>query len=454
MKNVLFYSRVIYANLFPKLVSELYCSYHVTTNKEEKKRVQELGGHVVGCFEEEFDLLPVAGFPLDFLQSSFGSDRSMGWLNIEGRRIVLGKLISFFRNIFSDRVYSAVIHETISIEHEEVLSLIAKELNVLDLTFLPAFLNSHFYWKHSPYSSSFDKYIFDNTEIRKDVIPLVQGYIDIVKNKGHKPFYSKFRPHKAIPPLVSVLSYAKNRNRQFSYEDRFRDSVFYHNHLGFNEDVLETKINEVSRNRNDYDSFEDIEYSKFYFYPLHYEPEATLLYFNPVYSDQAYVIEQIAHQLPLDTVLVIKEHPQQPGTLMLPRFYHIRKQFSNVIFLPADIDSYQIIKFSKGVITINGSVGWEALVNNIPTIALGNVFYDKHPDLIKVRNIQDLKALFVEQHPVPSNENTFEYACKIMSLSYKGILQDVAYYSSEENIFNVVKAIEKTLRDKAMLSTN
>ena len=448
MENVLFYSRVIYADLFPKLVSRSFNSFHVTTNKDEKRRVLELGGQVVGCFEEEFEILPVAAYASDFLQCSFGSDRSMGWISFADRRIILGKLISFFRRILSERNYTAVIHETISIEHEEVLSKISEEFKVLDLTFLPAFLNSYFYWKHDPYSSSFDQNILENTKIKEDVISLVHEYIEKVKNRGHKPFYGKYRPNKAVTPLRSILSYAKNWSRHFSLEKKFRDSVFYHNHLGFNEDVLETKINEVCKNRNDYNNIEELRSVKFYFYPLHYEPEATLLYFNPIYSNQTYVIEQIAHQLPLDTILVIKEHPQQPGTLMLPRFYQLRKQFSNVLFLPADKDSYQIIKLCKGVITINGSVGWEALVNNVPTIAFGNVFYDKHPDLIKVRDVKNLSQILEEEHPVPSDKNTINYASKILSLSHKGVLQDTTHYSSVENISNVVSAIELTLKNK------
>lgn len=452
MKNVLFYSRVIYKNLFPKLESELYCSYHVTTNKEEKKRVQELGGKVVGCFEEEFDLLPVAGFPQGFLQSSFGSDRSMGWLKITERQKILGKLISFFRKIFSERKYTSVIHETISIEHEEVLSIIAKEFNVLDLTFHPAFIDDYFYWKHDSYSTSFDQKNLNSIKIRDEVPALVQEYILRVKSKGHKPFYGQYRPQKSVSPLRSVLSYAKNYNRKFSYEERFRDSVFYHNHLGYNEDVLGTKINEVSSGRNEYDAFEDIKEAKFYFYPLHYEPEATLLYFNPIYSNQRYVIEQIAQQLPLDTLLVVKEHPQQPGSLMLPRYFQVKQQFSNVLFLPAYIDSFHVMKSCKAVITINGSVGWEALVNNIPVIAFGKVSYDKHPDLIRVKGMGKLRDILREEHhPTPKDKNTFDYACKMLSLSFKGSL-NTAHFSDAENIFNVVKAIEITLSDSTMTS--
>ena len=53
---------------------------------------------------------------------------------------------------------------------------------------------------------------------------------------------------------------------------------------------------------------------KFIYFPLHFEPERTLLISGTYYTDQISVIKNIAKSIPIDFTLYVKEHPNMKLT--------------------------------------------------------------------------------------------------------------------------------------------
>ena len=195
-----------------------------------------------------------------------------------------------------------------------------------------------------------------------------------------------------------------------------------------------------------YDQVTDYaEYKKLLF-PLHFEPEATLSYFAPAFSDQRGIIREIARNLPLNWALLVKEHPSQAGLLLTRGYNELRRQNSNLAYLHGGIDSFSLLSESiDAVVTISGSVGWEALVLGVPTIVLGNVFYDKHPRVIKLEDYGNLpECLSATTDAAPNDELTIDYLTRVLAYAHKGIFQG-KHRESSDNIADLVAAIEHEL---------
>lgn len=130
--------------------------------------------------------------------------------------------------------------------------------------------------------------------------------------------------------------------------------------------------------------------SKFVYFALHMQPEATTSPMGGVFVDQYYVILMIARALPDGIKVIVKEHPNQEMLQRTPDFYNLLKDEPNVEFVSLKENSFQLIKQSIAVATITGTVGWEALFLKKPVILFGHIFYKHLPGVINVNDTESL----------------------------------------------------------------
>jgi len=134
------------------------------------------------------------------------------------------------------------------------------------------------------------------------------------------------------------------------------------------------------------------ENEEYAFYPLQTEPEAFMLLLGQPYVDQANVIRHIARSLPLGMRLYVKEHPRMFG--VRPKsFYKEFLELPNVRLINTDVDSHDLIRGARFVVTITGAVGLEALLLGKPAITLGKVYYNRLEMIRKAHLLSDLPAL-------------------------------------------------------------
>lgn len=138
-------------------------------------------------------------------------------------------------------------------------------------------------------------------------------------------------------------------------------------------DRLKRKVRNLRGLADLYDAFDT---SKPYaFYPLQYEPEATLLVLAPEETDQRATIARIARVLPVGMLLYVKEHPGMVA--FRPRAYYTQiKKIPNVRLIDPKTSSFELIKHAKLITTISGTPGWEAVLLQKPVITFGTVFYN------------------------------------------------------------------------------
>lgn len=138
-----------------------------------------------------------------------------------------------------------------------------------------------------------------------------------------------------------------------------------------------------------YDSIPDGE--KFFFYPMHLEPEAVVLYLGDgLYKNQVKLIENVAAALPPGYYLYVKDHPHE-FAYRSPDDYARLSQVPNIRLLSQWLPGKEIIKRCEGLVTINGTAGFEALLMGKQVYCFGQSHYSFHPRVNFIKNIRDFR---------------------------------------------------------------
>lgn len=115
----------------------------------------------------------------------------------------------------------------------------------------------------------------------------------------------------------------------------------------------------------------------FVFYPLQVKKDSQLLLHSPIWgNDHGAVIAALSEQLALMNPprrLVVKFHPQETRFAQIANDTLIRR-FPDVTFV-CNIPATELIRRARFVVTINSSVGFEAILLDKPLVTLGASFY-------------------------------------------------------------------------------
>lgn len=132
----------------------------------------------------------------------------------------------------------------------------------------------------------------------------------------------------------------------------------------------------------------------FVFFPLHFEPERSILMVAPFYTNQLEVIKNIAKSLPVEYKLYVKEHPVQVlnGWRNISYYKQIL-EMPNVKLLHPSVSTNEILKNCSLVVTITGTLGLEAAFNNKPSIVLADVIYSGLPSVLRLQSLEELPQL-------------------------------------------------------------
>ena len=131
----------------------------------------------------------------------------------------------------------------------------------------------------------------------------------------------------------------------------------------------------------------------FVYFPLHKEPERSLLIGAPFYTNQLEVIENIAKSLPVKYRLFVKDHPAMLKTTMWVRSKNFYKQIidlPNVELIHHSVNQDEILEKCKLVITIKGSSALEAAIENKPSIIFNDADFTEISSIFTLKSIEEL----------------------------------------------------------------
>jgi len=129
----------------------------------------------------------------------------------------------------------------------------------------------------------------------------------------------------------------------------------------------------------------------FVLFPMHQEPERSLLIATPYYTNQIETIRHIVKSLPVEYKLYVKEHYSQSLREWRPiSDYKKIMEIPNVkLFHPkASID--ELIKKCSLVITTGGTASFEAAFYKKPSIIFTDMGFNVLPSIFRLKYLEDL----------------------------------------------------------------
>jgi hypothetical protein len=135
----------------------------------------------------------------------------------------------------------------------------------------------------------------------------------------------------------------------------------------------------------------DLQGLRYVFFPLHTEPEVSLLVYGRPYVNQIEIVRMLAMSLPVDMVLIVKEHPWMVGKRSLAA-YHKMLDIPRVRFADPALEARTLVKRADLVAVVTGSVALEAAMLDKPVITFGDCPYNLLPEAM-VRRCADPRNL-------------------------------------------------------------
>lgn len=443
---VLFFSRDYQSEFFPVLTSGVYDSLHVTLSKREKRNVESRGGKVVGCLEEVYDNLKEADIQFPYLDHSLGSDRFVIGHSSEERLTILKKCATFWIDIYDKYMPNYIVNEVVALEISEIMYIEARNRNIKYLAFGAFPVKKSFYWHVNPFHSSMPKRI-NTIEPTEEDYHDAQAYIDKV-NSGpiENPFIKEYKLGKDLARLeILVKQLIRHILIRFSVRRKVIRQICYGNSIDYFVKEIGYYFNYLLRSSS-YDELNELKKDQeCVFYPMHFEPEATLFYMSTYYDNQLALVENLLKCLPENEFLVVKEHPAQAGFLLQKNWIKLKDRFPNLMLIKAEVSSKEIILKSKTVVTLVSTAGFESLVLGKPVIVLGKIYFDVFDGVNYCSTFEEVYELLRGNKPYNISSNLVSYLAKLIAMQNVGNPWPHEELYSEQNIKDVRYAIESEI---------
>ena len=155
--------------------------------------------------------------------------------------------------------------------------------------------------------------------------------------------------------------------------------------------LFRTKSRENYINKNLKNTIEE---DKFILFTLHMEPERSLLLAAPFFTNQLETVKSISKSIPIDYKLLVKEHYSQSiRGWRESSFYKELSDLPNVILIHPSVPTQKLIQKSSLVISVGGSVSFEACFYEKPSIIFADLGFKIINSVLKLDNIQDLPSI-------------------------------------------------------------
>ena len=192
--------------------------------------------------------------------------------------------------------------------------------------------------------------------------------------------------------------------------------------FGLAKDELMRKIRPFFVKRY-YDTTPSEKLGKYVFLPYQIYYDLLLPLMWTEYTNIEYLADVCAKALPEGYKLVVKEHPHFKGGTTLGELKRI-SQKKNVVLVPVNANTQELMKNSSAIIVLCSNVGWQALMYHKPVIVLNSTsekdfrfYYDDYGVTFNVGDPSQLKRVI--QQALTSNIDTV----RIDSFLYHVILK-------------------------------
>ncbi len=300
--------------------------------------------------------------------------------------IYMAALTNIYRDFFVKNEIEVFINSLEDITFSVLAYYVAKKLDVTVL----GFVSSRFPKKGMLFCKDFSELCIHNkNNVEWDEINSLYSNSLIVREdliEKNKKFFQIFSINQRVRDLKKFLNYKKFVNNsikcypheKFIFEPTSALKEFKNYLIKF---IRVSIIKYFEKKLNETD--------KYFFYPIHYMEDAQVTFREP-HLDQIDLIKKISRSLPFGYFLYVKAHPHYLGSdIKLNDLFKLNK-LKNVKLISPTAKPIDLIKNSKGVITVNSTTGFESLIQNKPVITFGHDIYCRDDLCYVIRDINKL----------------------------------------------------------------
>ncbi|WP_417277130.1 hypothetical protein [Castellaniella sp.] len=368
----------------------------------------------------------------------------MDWWGIRSKRSLsyyrsyICRSISWLDSIFDNYKPIAVIYEQYTTAPAFLLGYVGKRHKVRYVGLQQSRLKGRFEIHNDKYSfidQVSKSYIYGDDDVFSDIVENA-----IFSLKTGQPSYMK-EESQYIPRIRDIINW-KNLKKSLAIL-KLRECVSYQmpSPVGvsyrFFVNKISKKINHII-SRGFYNNIEP-EAERYVLYPLHFHPEASTSVFAKDYDDELHIIKAIAYNLPMDTVLYVKEHTAAVG-IRGTGFYRRLKNIPNIKLVSPRVDTKFLIENSLGVITLTSTVGFEAIVIGRPVVVIGRVFYEQGPGVYRIQCFSDI--FNIVKHDFRDFKSSQSDIHKFVKSYIDNTSPGNVFISGAENIKNIENVVE------------
>lgn len=389
------------------------------------------------------------------LNSAIQSDRTFQYISYSNCLLLAQTYYKFWNNLISKENVNYLLHEPTSLFLNHIAAVVCKKHDAEYIAQIQVYGEN----KHNYLIVSGDEGICTEILGKKSNSALTNIDRERVSNflldlrKSDDVFFSEIAKRKH-----SFLHLVASSVKILSKSAKCRLNLMLHSfepteHLRLFFEIKGADISQIIRNWSSYfrkydEYIQDVNY---YYYPMHLEPEAVVLYWGDgIYKNQVKLIENIAAQLPSGCYLYVKDHPHA-GAYRDALDYQRIKAVPNVRLLNPALSGKLIIKNAIGVFTINGTSGLEALFNNKQVYTLGNSYYNKCKRVNYIANIKDLREVIYTNfnNIYEDDETLFEFVNSYLDSVHEGFID---YFLNYPKVFGIdeeknIETVYRGLRD-------
>ena len=313
---------------------------------------------------------------------------------------ILTSECQFFEKILDEINPDYLITKETALHHNQLFYLMCKKRGVKILMLNNSKLGS------KKYIISENIYKIDSINIELEQLP-DRTFNDLQKllksgdtAKDLKKYASKRASSKLqkINALFDYIFNSKNDNVEthYSYFGRSKSTVLIKEFLN----IFKRKTRKSFLDKNSYHSINFKE--KFILFPLHQEPERSLLIASPYFTNQLETIRHVAKSLPPGFRLYVKEHfAQSLREWRKPEYYKEILEIPNVKLIHPSFSMENLIKNASIVIAVSGTASFEAAFYEKPSIIFTDMGFSKLSSIFVLKSINDLshiirKALYTK----------------------------------------------------------
>lgn len=178
---------------------------------------------------------------------------------------------------------------------------------------------------------------------------------------------------------------------------------------------------------------------RYIYFPFHYTEDAQVRLKYPEGYNQYELIRNIGRNLPVDFKLLVKEHPAYAGGYSLRELRDLSRH-PNIVVLHPNISSKEIFEHIDFVITINSTVGYEALFYDKIVITMGSSFYESFPGVINIKDAKEIYPILIDHDLKDNKKRELKEKLNERTMQLLRSALEFDYYNihSEENIRKMI----------------